>query len=73
MTNHRMTSWHIGRSWSGTQLEDTCPCPKAPCGLVDDMNVDPDCGQHPYSRSKTIRQSHPADECPGERIQAPAA
>jgi hypothetical protein len=50
-------TFHIGRSWSGHPLEDGCPCPKAPCGLVDMDRTE---------RSKSIRQSHPASECPGE-------
>lgn len=55
---------HIGRSWSGTFLEDTCPCPKAPCGLVDMDRTDPACPEHPAERVKSIRQSHPASACP---------
>lgn len=59
-----MTS-HIGRSWpgSGNPIEAKCPCPKAPCGLVNDSTRDPDCAQH--SASKTIRQGHAAEKCPG--------
>lgn len=58
-----MTS-HMGRSFAGTPLEDNCPCPKAPCGLVDIENVHPECGEHPYYRAKTMRQGHRADQCP---------
>jgi hypothetical protein len=57
-------SFHIGRSWSGHPLEDECPCPKAPCGLVDVDRTDPACEHHPPERCKTVRQSHPASECP---------
>ncbi|MFB7919246.1 hypothetical protein, partial [Streptomyces sp. NPDC056061] len=57
---------HIGRSWDGPgDLEAMCPCPKAPCGLVDRDNVADSCEQHPPTRCKTIRTSHPADECSG--------
>lgn len=56
---------HVGRSWSGTRLEDACPCPKEPCGLVDTSKTDPSCPEHPEVRAKTIRRSHPATECPG--------
>lgn len=66
-------SWHVGRSWSGTVLEDECPCSKAPCGLVDQTNLNPDCDQHPSFRMKTMRQGHPADKCPGERTGDAAA
>lgn len=61
-------SFHIGRSWSGHFLEDTCPCPKAPCGLVNVDQADPACPEHPAERSKSIRQSHPASECPGRAV-----
>lgn len=59
-----MTSLHIGRSWQGTSIEDNCPCPKTVCGLVDGNDVHPGCEQHPFGRAKTIRQIHPADQCP---------
>jgi hypothetical protein len=58
---------HIGRSWDGTSLEDECPCPKAPCGLVSSDAVDPACDQHPSERRKTMRQIHTAAVCPGPR------
>jgi hypothetical protein len=51
--------WHIGRAWSGHEIEDACPCEQEPCGLV--ATPDPSCVQH--SRTKTIRQSHRADQC----------
>jgi hypothetical protein len=46
-------------------LEDVCPCPKAPCGLIDDATNVTDCPQHGMWAAKTIRQHHWADECPG--------
>jgi hypothetical protein len=55
---------HIGRSWTGHPLENECPCPKEPCGLIQLDRVVDTCSQHHWSRSKTIRQSHPADLCP---------
>jgi hypothetical protein len=27
--DHETEIWHIGRSWTGHDLEDRCPCPKA--------------------------------------------
>jgi len=54
---------HIGRSWTGTRLEDDCPCPKAPCGLVIRDQVDPNCAQHALTACKTIRQIHSAEDC----------
>lgn len=58
---------HVGRSWEGTDLEDGCPCPKAPCGLVLLDSADPACREHPPVRAKTMRQVHLADACPGGR------
>ncbi len=55
---------HIGRSWTGHELEDGCPCGKAPCGLVDSAKIDPACPQHAIDAAKTTRQAHPATECP---------
>lgn len=55
---------HIGRSWGDHPLEDGCPCPQAPCGLVSTDEVSADCPEHPMQRGKTIRQSHSATECP---------
>jgi hypothetical protein len=57
--------WHIGRSWQGTRLEDDCPCPKAPCGLVIMDQQDPECPQHALTEAKTIRQTHRVEDCPG--------
>ena len=61
-----MSEYHIGRSFVGTRLEDDCPCPKAPCGLVimDGLGGDPDCPQHGLAASKTLRQIHRAEDCP---------
>lgn len=62
----RAQTWHYGRSWSGTAIEDGCPCEQAPCGLVIGLKtVGGPCTQHTVI--KTIRQSHPADACPGRR------
>jgi hypothetical protein len=58
--------WHVGRSWVDTRLEDVCPCPKEPCGLVVLARADPDCPEHPPARFKSMRQGHPADRCPAE-------
>jgi hypothetical protein len=60
---------HIGRSWSGHGIEDDCPCPKAPCGLVVRETAAETCDQHPMSARRTIRQSHRADECPAAQPQ----
>jgi hypothetical protein len=57
-------NYHIGRSWVGHDVEDNCPCPQAPCGLVDVEDVDPDCSHHPALRAKSMRQGHHAEDCP---------
>jgi hypothetical protein len=57
-------SMHVGRSWSGSPLEDACPCPQQPCGLVAVNEADPQCVEH--SRilpPKTMRQGHMPDRC----------
>lgn len=58
--------FHIGRSWLGHPLEDDCPCGKAACGLVDAHLIDPACPQHALTAAKTMRQMHPAGDCPGD-------
>lgn len=65
-------SHHIGRSWDGHAIEDECPCPKAPCGLVVQETASEECDQHPLSAGRTIRQGHPAGQCPGRPQPAPA-
>lgn len=57
-------STHAGRSWSGTEIEDTCPCPKEACGLVDLFRADPGCPDHWWERAKSMRQGHRAEDCP---------
>ncbi|MYW28327.1 hypothetical protein [Streptomyces sp. SID2119] len=57
---------HIGRSFGGPgDCEALCPCPKAPCGLVDMDNVSDECEQHPPLRCKTIHTGHRPEDCPG--------
>jgi hypothetical protein len=62
-----MTEMHIGRSWPGLEphLENECPCPQEPCGLIAESKIDPDCPQHSWAATKTIRNSHDAGDCPG--------
>lgn len=55
---------HFGRSFSGTRLEDDCPCRKEDCGLVSLEGVDENCDQHPPIKHKTMRQIHSAETCP---------
>lgn len=59
---------HMGRSFSGTRLEDACPCPKAACGLVITTGLmTSDCPEHAFAATKTMRQGHRAEQCPGVR------
>lgn len=60
---NRQFKYHVGRSWTGHQLEDDCPCVKAPCGLVAEWA--PGCPQHDPQFCKTLRQSHSFEDCPG--------
>ncbi|MFF7631430.1 hypothetical protein [Streptomyces cyaneofuscatus] len=63
---------HIGRSFPGMDpdIEAACPCAKAPCGLVVQDEVTKACDQHHWSAAKTMRQSHPAAECPADTTPA---
>ena len=54
---------HISRSFVGLDLEEDCPCGKAPCGMVDTSQVDENCEQHSVRFSKTIRRAHLAEDC----------
>ena len=67
-----MSDWHVGRAWTGHLIEDACPCPKAPCGLaISTPGVT--CPEHnpaDWIDSKTIRQSHPASDCPAMKEEA---
>lgn len=55
---------HVGRSFSGNEIEQTCGCPLTACGLVDTLDLSPECEHHPFSRGKTLRQGHRAEHCP---------
>lgn len=56
---------HIGRSFGDLHpIEDECPCPQEPCGLVSKDKIDPSCTQH--VGTKTIRQAHLESECPAK-------
>lgn len=66
---------HIGRHWPNAYIaegrgasdhptiEAECPCPREPCGLIEESKVHPDCNQH--KMNKTIRSSHDSEKCPG--------
>lgn len=62
---------HVGRHWPseygkrGT-LEEECPCPTEPCGMIAESKIDPECPQHSMKAGRTIRASHYAVDCPGE-------
>lgn len=60
-----LTPMHLGRAFTGRDIEDACPCPKAPCGLVDMGDAVPECDHHWPWRARTMRQGHPAALCPG--------
>ena len=62
---------HVGRSFHGNLLEDTCPCAKAKCGLaISDRNSE--CPEHSMLAAKTIRQHHYIGECPAESNNGPS-
>lgn len=55
--------FHMGRSWSGHHMEDECPCPQEPCGLIARENAVESCPQHYFGRAKTMRSIHRAEDC----------
>jgi hypothetical protein len=75
-TSEDFATMHVGRHWPGSYkqgqrgtragqtIEDECPCPTEPCGLVARDKIDPECPQHGLTREKTIRSSHRSAECP---------
>ncbi|MER5482953.1 hypothetical protein ABT024_07015 [Streptomyces sp. NPDC002812] len=54
---------HVGRSWSGHEIEDHCPCPKAPCGLVRQETTVEECDEHYFLNARAMRQSHTPAAC----------
>lgn len=69
MSETKLIDPHVGRSWVGHPLEDDCPCPQQPCGLVRMNEADPSCTQHTLSAAKSMRQIHNHDECPARKEQ----
>lgn len=56
---------HVGRSWGGPgPKEADCPCPKAPCGLVDMSKAVDGCPEHSIWSGKTLRTLHDVSRCP---------
>ena len=56
---------HVGRSWTSHPLEDECPCPQEPCGLIAMSKIVAECPQHALGAAKTFRQTHMPENCPG--------
>lgn len=57
---------HTGRRWSGPDsISFECDCPKTECGLTVWGIWDSDCEFHGWTKS--IRQSHAPENCPGAR------
>ena len=67
-----MSNQHFGRTFDGTSLEDSCPCGKGPCGLVDNRSVHPRCPEHSLAARKTLRQGHAAAACPAGPVDTDA-
>lgn len=66
-THMSFTDVHFARGWTDDRFLPTCGCKAAPCGLVDGSQVNPECPQHTLRAAKTMRQMHPAKECPAPR------
>lgn len=55
--------YHIGRSFlTAGPMEADCPCIKAPCGLVAEL--DEFCSEHGPVFAKTMRARHHERDCP---------
>lgn len=57
------SEFHVGRLFTGHGIEDACPCPQEPCGLVPTNSIKEDCPEHGWTAAKTIRQGHIAEDC----------
>jgi hypothetical protein len=58
---------HVGRSAVGHELEDSCHCRQAACGLIDARDRDPECPVHGIFPNKTMRQIHLSADCPATK------
>lgn len=56
---------HIGRSFVGHPLEDSCPCQQELCSLVAVGRAEIACPEHGFGKSKTVRQGHLSAQYPG--------
>lgn len=65
------SKFHISRGWESDPFIDSCGCEKAACGFAVETNND--CQQHSFMAGKTIRNSHPAEECPAHLADTPTA
>ncbi|MER5608295.1 hypothetical protein AB0F93_03560 [Micromonospora tulbaghiae] len=64
---------HFGLSATGNDIEQQCPCPLAPCGLVLDIDADEACPHHGRWAEMSIKQIHPAQSCPAGSAHRPGA
>lgn len=62
---------HIGSSGEGHEVEDACPCPQSPCGLVAVSTIDPSCAEHGAGSARVILQIHGAMACVPEYVRNP--
>lgn len=64
-----MSDWHIGRSWTTHEIEDSCSCEQEVCGLVRASQAG-ECLEHGLLACRTIRQGHKPEDCPGKKEEA---
>lgn len=62
------TDLHISRTFTGHSVEDACPCPQAPCGLVIVAAIVHTCPQHGKIGRGTILAMHEGEDCPGDGV-----
>lgn len=61
-----MSDLHVGRSWTGHDIEDSCTCVQEACGLVRESQA-ADCLEHGLFACRTMRQGHQPEDCPGAK------
>lgn len=64
MTTHSLPLLHMAALTDNLDIENDCPCGKAPCGLVDDTLAADSCRVHGPNAAVGLLQHHRPGECP---------
>lgn len=64
---YRETNMHVGNVPAPEHfLEDKCPCPQSPCGLIAFNDINEDCPYHSETAGKRVKQAHLPEDCKSE-------